>query len=214
MAKFGIYSGLEPLPTIQSKISRLAPQVIQCPHHAAKPHAHKKDFSTMTLEALNDSSPQYFVAVLGGIFEHSPWVAEEVLEQRPFTSLETLHQAMVAAVDRASEQKQLDLIRAHPDLAGKAALAGLTADSKQEQAGAGLNRLSEAEYKRFHELNAAYRERFGFPFIIAVKGHSKESILEAFAARLDNDYEAEKERALAEIAKIARFRLAALIEQS
>ena len=100
-----------------------------------------------------------------------------------------------------------------PDLAGKAARGGsLTADSKQEQAGAGLDRLNETEYKRFHELNTAYKARFGFPFIIAVKGHGKESILEAFAARLNNDIETERARALAEIAEIARFRLAALIE--
>lgn len=166
------------------------------------------------LGALNGASHASFVKVLGGIFERSPWVAEEAAKKRPFTSLDTLHRAMVTAVEEADEQKQLNLIRAHPDLAGKAALEGdLTADSEREQAGAGLDRLSEAEYRRFHELNTAYRERFGFPFIIAVKGHDKKRILEAFAARLRHDEETEKERALAEIAKIARFRLAALIEQ-
>lgn len=168
----------------------------------------------MTLGALNDASHMSFVEILGGIFEYSPWVAEEAAKKRPFTSLDALHRAMVAAVEEADEQKQLSLVRAHPDLAGKAALEGdLTADSKREQTGAGLDRLNEAEYKRFHELNTAYRERFGFPFIIAVKGHDKESILEAFAARLRHDQKTEKERALAEIAKIARSRLAALIEQ-
>ena len=166
----------------------------------------------MTLTELNNADASHFVRVLGGVFEHSPWVAEEASKQRPFTSLADLHHAMVAALSAADEAKQLSLIRAHPDLAGKAALAGdLTADSKQEQMGAGLDRLSEEEYRRFHALNAAYKETFGFPFIIAVKGRDKESILAAFEARQRNAPQAEKVRALAEIAEIARFRLAALI---
>ncbi len=166
----------------------------------------------MTLGELNSASEREFATALGGVFEHSPWVAKESAEERPFTSLDALHHVMVSVVERADEKRQLDLIRAHPDLAGKAARAGtLTADSKQEQAGAGLDRLSEAEYRQFHALNTAYKARFDFPFIIAVKGHSKESILEAFEVRLGNAQDAERRRALAEIAKIARFRLVALI---
>ena len=166
----------------------------------------------MTLEELNSADEPHFVEALGGVFEHSPWVAERAAKARPFTSLLELHSAMAAVVSAAKETKQLELIRAHPDLAGKAARAGeLSVDSKQEQAGAGLDRLSEEEYRRFHALNAAYKERFDFPFIIAVKGHTKESILDAFMERLHNSRDAEKRRALAEIAKIARFRLDALV---
>ena len=166
----------------------------------------------MTLTELNSVSEREFVRVLGSVFEHSPWVAQESADARPFTSVDALHRVMVNVVERADDERKRDLIRAHPDLAGKAARKGtLTADSKQEQGGAGLDRLGEAEYERFHALNAAYKERFGFPFIIAVKGHTKEGILEAFEARLKNTQDAEKRRALAEVAKIARFRLAALI---
>lgn len=167
---------------------------------------------SVTLSELNRLDDADFVDVLGGIFEHSPWVAKEALSQRPFTSLEALHSAMIGAVQRADEGRKLELIHAHPDLAGKAALAReLSSDSEQEQAGAGLDRLSEEEYGRFHALNLAYKEKFGFPFIIAVKGHTKESILSAFEVRLSNDDEAEQKRALAEIAQIARFRLDALV---
>lgn len=166
------------------------------------------------ISALNTLSLEAFVQTLGSIFEHSPWIARAAYERRPFFQLEELHSAMLDAVDEATPEQRLDLIRAHPDLAGKAALAGtVTAHSQQEQAGAGLNRLSADEYRRFHALNTAYRERFGFPFILAVKGHSKESILETFEARLSNDLELEKSRALAEIAKIARFRLETLLEE-
>lgn len=160
--------------------------------------------------ALNALSKLEFVEVLGGIFERSPWVAEGVWAKRPFASSAELHEAMCAVVAAAGAEEQLALIRAHPDLAGKAALAGLTAASSQEQAGAGLDRLTEDEYRRFHRLNDAYRTRFGFPFILAVKGHTRASILAAFEARLPNTPEVERERALAEIYSIARFRLAAL----
>ena len=166
----------------------------------------------MTLAELNSASEADFVNALGGVFEHSPWVARRVAAQRPFTSVAALHDAMVGALGRAAGERQLELIRAHPDLAGKAARAGtLTADSEREQAGAGLDRLSEAEYERFHTLNEAYREKFDFPFIIAVKGRDKQSILEAFEFRLRNSQEAEKRRALDEIAQIVRFRLDDLI---
>lgn len=164
--------------------------------------------STAALSALSEAE---FVTLLGGIFEGSPWIAREVYAQRPFGSLDELHCAMCDAVAGAGVEAQLELIRAHPDLAGKAAIAGeLTAASSAEQAGAGLDRLSEAEYGRFHALNDRYRARFGFPFVLAVKGHTKASILVAFEARLPNTPEAERVQALSEIYRIARFRLEAL----
>ncbi len=156
-----------------------------------------------------------FVATLGGIFEHAPWVAEAVYAERPFVSVADLHASMCRVVAEASEARQLGLIRAHPDLAGRAARAGdLTESSTAEQSGAGLDSLSESEYSRFHTLNDAYRARFGFPFVLAVKGHTKTSILDAFEARLEHDPEAERETALEEIYKIAGFRLAALLEDA
>ena len=166
----------------------------------------------MNLSQLNQNSDGDFVDALGAIFEHSPWVAEAVVSGRPFASVEQLHQTMSNAVDDASEELQLALIKAHPDLAGKAALSGeLTDESTSEQAGAGLDRLSAEEYKIFHSLNDAYQSKFGFPFIIAVKGHDRHSILDAFRKRLENDSNAEKQTALKQIYRIAKFRLEGLI---
>lgn len=164
-----------------------------------------------SLTLLNALSPEAFVETLGGVFEHSPWVAQRAALARPFGSLDDLHRALCAVVAAAGPEAQLALIRAHPDLAGRTARAGeLTASSSAEQAGAGLGSLSEEEYRRFHELNDRYRARFDFPFILAVKGHSKASILAAFAARLPNTPDAERALALEEIYRIARFRLEAL----
>ncbi len=166
----------------------------------------------MKLSQLNQSSDGDFVDALGAIFEHSPWVSEAVLSCRPFASIEQLHQVMSNAVDAASDELQLALIKAHPDLAGKAALSGeLTDESTSEQAGAGLNRLSAKEYQTFHSLNDAYQSKFGFPFIIAVKGHDRHSILDAFRKRIENDSEAEKQTALEQIYRIAKFRLEDLV---
>jgi 2-oxo-4-hydroxy-4-carboxy-5-ureidoimidazoline decarboxylase len=166
------------------------------------------------LSALNSLDRETFVKTLGGIFEHSPWIAEDACHKRPFDSVAELHEAMRDAVRHASEEKQLGLILAHPDLAGKAALAGdLTDSSKREQAGAGLDRLTGEEYQRFHTLNNSYKEKFNFPFILAVKGHTQESILKSFEERLPNSLAAEKARALEEIYKIARFRLEALLDE-
>jgi 2-oxo-4-hydroxy-4-carboxy-5-ureidoimidazoline decarboxylase len=132
----------------------------------------------MSLDDLNQFPYTEFVTILGGIYEHSPWVAEGAFKARPFDSLEHLHQTMSSIVAQAPEAQQLALIRAHPDLAGKAALANeLTEHSKSEQAGAGLNRLSPEDYQRFHDLNNRYKDTFDFPFILAVKGHTKDSIL-------------------------------------
>ncbi len=157
-----------------------------------------------------------FVAAYGGIYEHSPWVAERVKtllgEQRPSTK--ALARLMADCVDNASLDTQLELIRAHPDLAGKAQLAGeLTADSTQEQSRAGLDQCSAEELERFQKLNNAYKTKFGFPFIKAVRDSNRTEILAAFEIRLKNDYETEFETALQEIHKIARLRLDAM-EQS
>ena len=163
---------------------------------------------TFSLDYLNHTTQDEFVDALGDLFEHSPWVAVNSYPQRPFASLEALHAALVESVAVATTDQQLALIRAHPDLAGKAARAGdLTHDSSREQTGAGLDRLTKEEYERFHRLNETYRAKFDFPFIVAVKGHNKDSILGSFEERLGNELAAERQRALAEIAKIARFRL-------
>ncbi|MDM7850414.1 2-oxo-4-hydroxy-4-carboxy-5-ureidoimidazoline decarboxylase [Pseudochrobactrum kiredjianiae] len=167
----------------------------------------------MNLQELNSLPEADFIAALGGIFEHSPWVAEAVEGHRPFASVSVLHQAMVEAVEKAGVNKQLTLIRAHPDLAGKAARAGnLTDASTSEQKGAGLDRLDDAEYERFHRLNDAYKQHFDFPFILAVrgfegKGHDKYSILSNFETRLQNTPEQEISEAVRQIARIAKLRL-------
>ena len=149
-----------------------------------------------------------FTAAYGGIFESSPWVAEEAYADGPFEGVDDLHAAMVGVVERAGAERQVALIRAHPDLAGRAAIAGeLTDDSTREQAAAGLDRLTPAQFARFQELNGAYRERFGFPFVICAREHDAASILDAFDERLGHDRDAEVSTALREIAKIARLRL-------
>ena len=153
-----------------------------------------------------------FISLYGGIYEHSPWVAERVAaEAAGIIDADELAELMAECVDNASPEQQLALIRAHPDLAGKAQVAGeLTAESTAEQASAGLDQCSKVEYERFHALNAAYKEKFGFPFVMAVRGSTREEILEAFSARLQNEYDLEFETALTEIHKIARLRLEAL----
>ncbi|HEY9849611.1 MAG TPA: 2-oxo-4-hydroxy-4-carboxy-5-ureidoimidazoline decarboxylase [Leptolyngbyaceae cyanobacterium] len=156
------------------------------------------------ISEINKLSQQDFVAVLGGIFEDSPWIAVRGYGKRPFADLLSLHQAMVGVVGEASLAEKLALIRAHPDLGSK---VKMSESSVQEQAGAGLDRLSGEEYERFQLLNKRYKDKFGFPFIIAVKNHTKESILDAFSMRLENSREVEIERALQEIYQIAWFRL-------
>jgi 2-oxo-4-hydroxy-4-carboxy-5-ureidoimidazoline decarboxylase len=160
------------------------------------------------LEQLNAASADDFTAALAGIYERSPWVAAAVAGQRPFASLKELNAAMAAAVRTAPSASRLALIALHPDLAGKAAQAGeITAESKSEQGGAGLDRLSAAEYVRFHLLNDAYREKFGFPFIVCVRRHTRDSILRQYERRLTNEPDAEVEAALGEICRIAALRL-------
>ena len=166
------------------------------------------------LNTINRASQDEFVAALGAIFEHSPWIAAETWPARPFASAEALHAALCATVERAPLERKLALIRAHPDLAGKAAIAGeLTAESTREQRSAGLSALTPDEFARFTQLNTAYRERFGFPFVICAREHTKTSILASFAERLGHTDAQEVAAALAEIAKIARLRLADAVRE-
>jgi len=161
-----------------------------------------------TLAELNSGSKVAFVMALGDVFEQSPWVAEAVASQRPFASLNALYEALAKALRGAEPAKQKELIQAHPDLAGKAAKAGtLTADSTAEQAAAGLDRLSDAEYAAFHRLNDSYRVKFGMPFIVCVRRHTKDSILREFERRVGNDPAQETQTALTEILRIAALRL-------
>ena len=155
-----------------------------------------------------------FVERYGGIYEHSPWVAEEAEGiAEDVADIERLAAIMADCVDNASTERQLELIRAHPDLAGRAQIAGdLTPESTEEQASAGLDQCSADEYERFQSLNDAYWRKFEFPFVMAVRNSSRAEILDAFAARLDNEYDTEFETALAEIHKIAKLRLEAMEE--
>jgi OHCU decarboxylase len=153
-----------------------------------------------------------FIACYAGVYEHSPWVAQHVAAfAADIDDSGRLAELMADCVDNAATEQQLKLIRAHPDLAGKAQIAGdLTEDSTEEQASAGLDQCSKVEYERFQALNDAYKEKFGFPFVMAVRGSNRAEILEAFSARLKNDHDTEFETALAEIHKIARLRLDAI----
>jgi 2-oxo-4-hydroxy-4-carboxy-5-ureidoimidazoline decarboxylase len=161
-----------------------------------------------SLDALNTADPSAFTAALGDIFEHATWVADAVYAKRPFPTLASLYAAMTAAVKDADAGRQLALIKGHPDLAGKAARAGsLTADSTAEQASVGLDRLSEDEFTAFHRLNDSYQAKFGIPFVVCVRRHTKDSILRQFKLRLRNDEAAELDTALAEIFRIAALRL-------
>jgi 2-oxo-4-hydroxy-4-carboxy-5-ureidoimidazoline decarboxylase len=162
-----------------------------------------------TLDALNQMDQEQFVAALGDIFEATPAIAQQAWRDRPFITIADLHAKMVAVVQSQSPAAQLALLCAHPDLGGRVKMA---AASVQEQAGVGLDRLSPEEFQRFQALNQAYKSRFGFPFIVAVKGHTQSSILAAFTRRLENSPEAEQQQALAEINQIARFRLEALVQ--
>ena len=168
----------------------------------------------ITVEEASNFSREGFVARFGGVYEHSPWVAEAAWCERPFRGLSELHGAMESAVNAASDERKMELIRAHPDLVGKAAVAGeLTPESEREQASAGLDRLSPEEYEAFTEMNRSYREKFGMPLIFCAREHSKESILKAAEQRRGNSKEEEIEVALAEISKIARLRLEDLVEE-
>lgn len=162
---------------------------------------------------LNALPAAEFVAKVGGVFEHSPWIAEETAGQRPFDKRDDLHAAMVAIVQAAGEEKQLALINAHPDLAGRLAQQGqLTAESTREQAAAGLAGAEASVVEKIQSLNAAYRSRFGFPFIICARLNKVETILTAMEQRVNHSPEEEIATALKEISKIAQLRLADVVE--
>jgi len=158
----------------------------------------------MTLDELNASDRDGFVAALGWIFEGSSWAAERAWRHRPFVSVDALHRAMVEEVAASGREEQLALLRAHPDLGTR---ARMTAASTGEQAGAGLDRLTPDDFDRLHELNTAYREKFGFPFLFAVKGSTTHDILAALSGRLQATLDEEFAEALRQVARIAWFRL-------
>ena len=162
-----------------------------------------------TLDRLNASERAAFVAAIGDIFEHAPWVAERVHAARPFATVAALHEAMMQVVRAAPLTDQLAFLRGHPELGGKVARAGaMTGDSKAEQSGLGLDRLSDEDFARFERANAAYARKFGFPFIVCVRRHtSGESILTTFERRIGNDTETELATAMTEVGHITRLRL-------
>jgi N-carbamoyl-L-amino-acid hydrolase len=167
------------------------------------------------LKALNRASASDFTTALGSIFEHSSWVAERVAPLRPFASSVALHRALCEAVMQAPQAEQLALIRAHPQLAGRAAIRGdLTAASTNEQRRAGLADCTPLELERLNALNAAYSSRLGFPFVLAVRGHTPESVIAAMELRVTHDASQELGVALREIFSIARFRLADLVQET
>jgi len=165
-----------------------------------------------SLSELNACSKDDFAGALANIFEHSPWIAEQVASLRPFAGINELFAAMRAAVDRAPPELRLALIRAHPDLANKTQrAAGLTTESSAEQNSVGLDRLSDAEYEAFERVNNAYRSKFGFPYIVCVRRHTRDSILRDFERRLPNDAATEMRKSVEEICRIAALRLDQLV---
>ncbi|MGE6495286.1 2-oxo-4-hydroxy-4-carboxy-5-ureidoimidazoline decarboxylase [Cupriavidus metallidurans] len=168
--------------------------------------------TTYTIAQLNTMPEAEFIAVLGGIYEHSPWFAETAARKRPFANAAELASALRGAVDAAGQEAQLKLVRAHPELAGKAAVRGeLTAESTREQAGAGLDQCTPEEFQRLQGLNEAYNRKFGFPFILAVRGYDRHGIIDAFARRLENAPEVELQTCINQIHRIAQFRLNDLV---
>lgn len=165
-----------------------------------------------TLAEINGMDRAHFVSALGHLFEHSPWVADLTYERRPFLTAQSLHAELCATLARASLASQLELIRAHPDLAGRLAMAGkLTAASTAEQASAGLDRLASEELALFQAKNEDYKARFGFPFVICARLNDKATILRALNERIANSPDEERQTALKEIEKIAWLRLSDLV---
>ena len=168
--------------------------------------------SQKTLSDLNACSKPDFVAALANVFEYSPWIAEQAAAARPFAGVKPLFAAMTTAVEQAAPELRLALIKAHPDLADKTQrAAGLTAESSAEQNSVGLDRLSDAEYEAFERVNNAYRAKFGFPYIVCVRRHTKDSILRDFERRLPNDAATETRTSIAEICRIAALRVDQLV---
>lgn len=162
----------------------------------------------LSIGAVNSMTGEAFVATFGDVAEHSPWVAERAAAARPFADRRAMAEAFLDAILDADPPAKLALVRAHPDLAGRAAIAGdLQPDSRKEQAGAGLDKLTAEEFARFTSLNEAYRAKFGFPFVIAVKGADKHGILRAFSVRIGNDPEAELATAIRQVGNIIVLRI-------
>ena len=167
---------------------------------------------TLTLDALNRMQAADFAAAIGDTFELAPWVAESAASRRPYPTVTAIHEAMMGAVRSAPRERQVAFLRGHPDLAGKAARAGaVTDESRREQASVGLDSLSEEEFARFHRLNDAYAAKFGFPFIVCVRRHTRDSILAQFERRLSHDSASEFAAALQEVFYITRLRIAAKV---
>jgi len=158
----------------------------------------------MTLAQLNSMDRERFVQEIGWVFEHSPWVAERAWSRKPFLSVSALHAAMIAEVEAAHPVAQLALLCAHPDLGTR---AKMSSTSTAEQAGVGLDRLTSDELERIQRLNSDYRDKFGFPFLFAVKGATKYDILQALERRLASAPEEERQEALRQVYRIAEFRL-------
>lgn len=166
----------------------------------------------LDLAALNAMSAEAFVATVGPTFENAPWIAEAAASARPFASVDALHGTLLAQVRQAPAPRQLGFLRGHPELAGREAQAGtMTTESTEEQRGAGLDALSREQLGEIQRLNRAYAERHGFPFIIAVRHHSRDQIFEALRARTERPTELERQAALDQIGLITRGRIAALL---
>ncbi|MBR0844942.1 2-oxo-4-hydroxy-4-carboxy-5-ureidoimidazoline decarboxylase [Bradyrhizobium liaoningense] len=168
--------------------------------------------SQISLSDLNAASKVDFVSALANVVEYSPWIAEQLAGKRPFAGVNQLHTALMAVIQAAEPEVQLALIRAHPDLASKTQrAAGLTVESTDEQNSAGLDRLSDAEYAAFERVNNAYRDKFGFPYIVCVRRHTRDSVLRDFETRLPNIVKTEIRRAIEEIGRISALRLDQLV---
>lgn len=165
----------------------------------------------MTIAELNACDSPRFVDAIGWAFEHSPWVAERAWRHRPFASVDELHAAMMREVARASIDEQLALLRAHPDLGTR---ARMTDSSAAEQSGAGLDRMTPEDFDQLRRLNEAYRRKFGFPFLFAVKGSTAQQILAALEARLPSAADNERAEALRQVSRIVRFRLEQAITEA
>jgi 2-oxo-4-hydroxy-4-carboxy-5-ureidoimidazoline decarboxylase len=167
---------------------------------------------SIKLQKLNELDAEGFVQILGGVFEHSPWVAERVAQLRPFVSIGKLHEAMVAAIEASGHDTQLRLIRAHPELAGKAAVRGeMTEESNREQKGAGLDQCSPEEFASIQNLNSQYQDKFKHPFIVAVRGHTRQSVIALITQRLKNSAAEEQAECLQQIYRIGKFRIEDLV---
>ncbi len=168
------------------------------------------DDGRWTIDDLNRLDQAGFLKAVGWVFEGSPWVVDRAWALRPFASLDALHDAMMSTVAAATMAEQLDLLRAHPDLGARVAM---TEASKREQSGVGLDTLARDDVDRLQALNKAYREKFGFPFLYAVKGSTKQDVLNALERRLTSARDAEHKEALRQVYRIARFRLEEVVRQ-